>query len=285
MNVVLCSDGSDYAREAVSFLKRVPLAGVRRVALLTVIPELGVLSLEENRFPDEIVQQAEELLSKEALRLAITDWSVQTCLRQGNVATEIMRAAKELAANYVVVGSHGLGAVERFLLGSVSDEVANRAACSVLVVRPAADAKHPGPLRVLLGYDGSENAGRCVDFVASLAEERKVSVRVVTVMPLITMFRMDILQKQSVLWKEEKEAASERLKRVCDRLSEHATEVSTSLNESSKESDELIRATEEFEADMIVVGATGRRGLERLALGSISGQVLHHAPCSVLVIR
>ena len=38
-------------------------------------------------------------------------------------------------------------------------------------------------------------------------------------------------------------------------------------------------------ADAIVIGSHGRHGLDRLLLGSVSGGVVRHAPCSVHVIR
>ena len=40
-----------------------------------------------------------------------------------------------------------------------------------------------------------------------------------------------------------------------------------------------------WEADLIVIGRRGRTGLSELLLGSVSNYVLHHAPCSVLVIQ
>ena len=39
------------------------------------------------------------------------------------------------------------------------------------------------------------------------------------------------------------------------------------------------------DADLIVVGSHGRIGMSELLLGSVSNYVLHHAPCSVFVIR
>jgi nucleotide-binding universal stress UspA family protein len=38
-------------------------------------------------------------------------------------------------------------------------------------------------------------------------------------------------------------------------------------------------------ADLIVLGSHGRKGLERFLVGSVSGAVLHHAHCSVEIVR
>jgi nucleotide-binding universal stress UspA family protein len=48
---------------------------------------------------------------------------------------------------------------------------------------------------------------------------------------------------------------------------------------------ELLAAAKEWKADLIVMGTHGRTGLARLVLGSVARNVLHHAPCSVLISR
>jgi len=53
----------------------------------------------------------------------------------GSAATEIVKAAKEWAADLVVIGSHGRGGIRRALLGSVAEAVMRHADCPVLVVR------------------------------------------------------------------------------------------------------------------------------------------------------
>jgi nucleotide-binding universal stress UspA family protein len=40
-----------------------------------------------------------------------------------------------------------------------------------------------------------------------------------------------------------------------------------------------------WQADLIVVGHRGRSGLSEIILGSVSNYVLHHAPCSVLIVQ
>ncbi len=42
---------------------------------------------------------------------------------------------------------------------------------------------------------------------------------------------------------------------------------------------------EEWDADLIVLGRRGRTGISEMFLGSVSNYVLHHAPCSVLIVQ
>jgi nucleotide-binding universal stress UspA family protein len=47
----------------------------------------------------------------------------------------------------------------------------------------------------------------------------------------------------------------------------------------------VCRTAEKMKADLIVVGSRGRSAFTELVLGSVSGQILHHAPCPVTVVR
>jgi len=56
----------------------------------------------------------------------------------GKASTEIVKVAREWAADMIVIGSHGRGGVTRLLVGSVAEAVVRHAPCPVLVVRPVA---------------------------------------------------------------------------------------------------------------------------------------------------
>ena len=49
--------------------------------------------------------------------------------------------------------------------------------------------------------------------------------------------------------------------------------------------EEIIKESEENEYEMIIIGTHGANALERFLIGSVSTRVLHHANCSVLVVR
>jgi nucleotide-binding universal stress UspA family protein len=77
----------------------------------------------------------------------------------------ILDLCDELEPDLLVMGSRGLGPVRRILVGSVSDGVVHHARCPVLVVR--GEGSWP-PKRVVVGDDGSEDAGRAGELAANI---------------------------------------------------------------------------------------------------------------------
>ncbi|MFN8515911.1 MAG: universal stress protein [Thermomicrobiales bacterium] len=60
---------------------------------------------------------------------------METLLREGAPASDIVAAAQEWQADLIVVGTHGRGGLGRLVLGSVAESVLRDAPCPVLVVR------------------------------------------------------------------------------------------------------------------------------------------------------
>ncbi|MGB9639350.1 MAG: universal stress protein, partial [Anaerolineales bacterium] len=90
-------------------------------------------TVEGEKTEEEV--QGEELLEKSANILRNSDLKVQTVLKRGDAATEILQFAKEKQVDLIVAGSRGLSRVSAWLLGSVSRKLIHYAKCSVLVVR------------------------------------------------------------------------------------------------------------------------------------------------------
>jgi nucleotide-binding universal stress UspA family protein len=59
----------------------------------------------------------------------------------GSPVDEILSLARQVGAALIVIGSHGLGAVERFLVGSVAEKVVRGATCPVVVVKAPPDER------------------------------------------------------------------------------------------------------------------------------------------------
>jgi nucleotide-binding universal stress UspA family protein len=81
-------------------------------------------------------REAEWFLKEQAEQIESDGGKVaETHLRSGDPDKEILRAAESLGVGLIVIGSRGLGAVSRALMGSVSDSVVRHAHCPVFVVR------------------------------------------------------------------------------------------------------------------------------------------------------
>ncbi len=71
-------------------------------------------------------------------------------------------------------------------------------------------------------------------------------------------------------------------------LAEQATQAGVSaefVQEIGQPDRQICKSARDWEADLIVIGSHGRKGLSELFLGSVSNYVSHQVPCAVMVVR
>lgn len=139
-NVLLATDFSTAAREGAGHAAALAGAEGATLHLLHVIEEFSYWeSFNLKHFPSPDVL---EELERNA-RIALQDLAeeaelgpgVQIYVRQGKPFVEIVRAARDLEADVLVVGSHGQTGLSETLFGSTAERVVRKAPCAVLVVR------------------------------------------------------------------------------------------------------------------------------------------------------
>jgi nucleotide-binding universal stress UspA family protein len=108
-------------------------------------------------------------------------FEVDSQARHGNPTAEILRAAREVGAHLVVVGSRSRSRVAEAFLGSVATEVIERSTLPVLVERLGVEAGAP-PSRILLPSDLSDPSLRAVRLLEELPEREGWSVTLLHVM-------------------------------------------------------------------------------------------------------
>ncbi|MDJ0807303.1 MAG: universal stress protein [Gammaproteobacteria bacterium] len=306
MKILLATDGSESAKSAIDYLLQFPLPEGSELHLITVIEKEIYKSkkkTELNAEQRELLEQTKQMLHDEAgdiiaeaeAQLSAAGWRCNSQIREGHPSREIVRAAKKLGVDLVIVGSHGLGGIKRFLLGSVSDKVLAYACCSVLIIRPfiskpqdnteTEQAVDLTPKRILIAYDDSEPAKQAVTFCSALPLEADVEITNLTVLPLMKLYRQDVKQRLSWVWKEKKKLAKKSLERLSNEVQWSTPKVSTQLRESSNVSDEILTLADEMHCDLIVLGHKGKGAIEKFLLGSVTTRIAHHAPCSVLAVR
>jgi nucleotide-binding universal stress UspA family protein len=189
------------------------------------------------------------------------------------VAATIMKHAKR-GVNLLSIGSRGLDALDRFMLGSVSNHAIHHAPCSVLVVKEA-----PRPVRrILLAVDGSPASDKAVRFLLRNVnptpdgpEREPVMVTVAHVMPYLK-------------YPELRQAGKMLVQRYEDKVAKVGFQVREAMR-LGKPADEILTEAKQEKVDLIVTGAKGLGAIGRALLGSVSTRVVQHAACSVLVVR
>lgn len=198
----------------------------------------------------------------------------------------LVEAAAELGADLLVTGSRDRTGLRRWLLGSVAESVVRTAPCSVLVARPGDPDR--GFQRIVVGTDFSEQAELALDRALDLAAPGAS-------LDLAHCFRLAfpteapddlpaIGPDPTTLHAQLSADAVERGRRLLEDHSRPDVAARFSLRDDTPRH-ALCDLAEERQADLIVIGSHGRRGLRRALLGSTAEAVVRHAPCSVLVVR
>ena len=146
MKILLAVDGSPCSDAAVEEVARRPWPDGSSIKVLTTFelpspPTPEAWAVPINYFEEMDValrKQAENVVERaiEKLKPRLNKTiSVDGQLLPGSPQSVILDEAEDWRADLIVVGSHGYRALERFLLGSVSQSVVSHAKCSVEVVR------------------------------------------------------------------------------------------------------------------------------------------------------
>ncbi len=135
--ILVVTDGSENSARGLAEAKKHMEHSDARVTILTVIEDLEYAKLGYGpMFMDNLSENQGEVILENSLNFFddIKD-RVNTKMRRGNPADEILKEAEEGDYELIVMGSRGLGTFSKALLGSVSKKVLNHAQTNVLIVK------------------------------------------------------------------------------------------------------------------------------------------------------
>ncbi len=145
-------------------------------------------------------------------------------------------------------------------------------------------------MKILLATDGSAQSEAAIDMLKNFSFKSGDEMKIVSVVDMVVPMAIDIyggyLPDTTEMEKTAREHAEKVLSETCERLEgicKNLT-VTSDVLFGSPES-RIVETAEEWGSDLIVVGSHGYSRWERLLLGSVSQSVVHHAPCSVMVVR
>ena len=291
MKLLIAYDGSACADAAIDDLRRAGLPDTGEAMILCAVKAWP--AYVEGASPRDLAALAEHELARATMLSARAADRVRADLPGWRVANEtivespqwaIVQKADAWEPDLIVVGSHGRSAIGRAILGSVSQSVLTHATCSVRIARRRPGGGR-GPIRLVVGVDGSVESATAVSAVALRKWPPGTEARVVAVVE-----SLEPLMKLSVPTGGASTSASPQLwvSQAVDRVAQELRDAGLCVSPLACEGDPkrvLVDEGERWDADCIFVGAKGLSRLDRFLLGSVSLAVAVRAHCSVEVVR
>jgi len=283
--ILVAIDGSAESDAAVRWaaqeaaMRQAPITLLHVVVPVVTSWPVPSLQAEFNEWQEDnarqVIEGAEKMLRADVGAAAVSDLHSQ--IEHAYVVPALVSASKD--AEMVVVGSRGLGAVGRAVLGSTSGGLLRHAHCPVAVIHAdeaqAADRASP----VLLGIDGTPASEAATALAFEEASRRKVDLVAlhawsdVGVFPVVGMNWQEyedegheVLGERLAGWQEQYPDVHVRRRIVCDRPARWLID-------------------ESQQAQLVIVGSHGRGGFPGMLLGSVSTAVAEAAKAPVIVVR
>lgn len=143
-------------------------------------------------------------------------------------------------------------------------------------------------MKLLVAIDTSEHS------MAALAEVRRLAWPAGTTATLLSVVRTDVYafgefyapaaQEIEILVREDRKRAEGLLVGHAAAIGKAGLAVTTRVEHGDPRL-VIVDVAKELGVDWVIVGSHGRRGFQKLVLGSVASHVVTHASCSVLVVK
>ncbi len=137
---------------------------------------------------------------------------------------------------------------------------------------------------ILIPTDGSDTANKAVKHALGLAKALNSKVYGIYVVDISAFAGLP----EEIVWDSMKNLLRDESKRALGYIEEHAKKEGVEFEALVKEgvpAEEIVKAASEIKADLIVMGTSGRTGIDKFLLGSVAEKVIRTAPCPVMVVR
>lgn len=276
--IVVAVDGSEASRFAVGWALRVGQAERARAWVVHVLPPPEVLGhyadamgafgyAPPGDLGEALERTAQRAVEEGAAELTKAGVHAEAQLLDGDPVDQVAKFAGDVEADLVVLGSHGRGALDRLLLGSVADGVKNHVRCSVLIAR----TEGPGE-RVLVAADGSRASKRATAAGVRLARAWDLPATVLHVFEHLAYGTTGEVQGQ--------------VDRAFGPADAGWTDTRVAYDlDLGVPAERIVDVAAQARAGLVVMGSRGLGRLRSLVAGSVSNRVAHEAKASVLLVK
>lgn len=305
-SIVVPLDGSSFGEHALPLAASIArrsgavlyLVHVHQVVSPTVVAGVALMdSLDLHLRQDE-----QAYLSDVVRRVSVRPGlKVEAHLIESEVVPALHAFVDKVSADLVVMSTHGRGALGRFWLGGVADELVRELLRPVLVVRPGeglAELTREHVLKnIVVPLDGTPFAEQVVEPALNLGQLFEANVCLVRVikpvlrpsyMPdgsMIMGLSPSMLEQTQMLQQRAQEEAQKYLDDLAGRLQQRNFHVQTHVIIEEQAAAGILMETQMRHADLIAIETHGRGGLSRLLRGSVADKIVRGGVVPVLLNR
>jgi nucleotide-binding universal stress UspA family protein len=282
-NILLPFDGSDGAAEVLHHASELAHWADATIQILYVADTTrDSVTVVEGETVDVLEQEGEEIVEEAAKTLDTLGVSYDTDVVQGNPAPTIVDYAERYDHDLVVMPTHGREGISRYLHGSVSEKVVRLSPVPVLTVRMQPNETLEFPYEnILIPTDGSDASIHAAEHILSLAASLGATVHVLSVVDEAAL-GLDV--RSTVASEESEGAASGAVESIASEAEERGVTNIVRHIEHGTPAEVILDSIESNDILAVGMGTTGRRGTERILLGSVAEKTVRSAPVPVITV-
>jgi nucleotide-binding universal stress UspA family protein len=138
--------------------------------------------------------------------------------------------------------------------------------------------------KILIPTDGSDYSIRAAEYGLSIAKMLSAEIVVVYVIDTIVLSQINKETQRETVEQELKEDGERYINYIIS-LAKNMGVRNTSLFAKGRPFEQIVHLAKDLQTDLIVMGTYGRRGTERILIGSVVERVIEYSSCPVLVVK
>jgi nucleotide-binding universal stress UspA family protein len=284
-DILLPFDGSDGAAEALHHAAEVARwAGASIRVLFVADTTRDSVTVVGTEVVDTLVQEGEDVVEKaeETLTTLGVDSDSDSDVVQGNPAPTVAGYAERHGYDVIVMPTHGREGVSRYLLGSVTEKVVRLSSVPVLTARMQPDERLVFPYEnILIPTDGSAGAAHAAEHGLSLAAALDATVHALSVVD-DTSLGPDV--RAAISGQEREQTAADAVDDLVSKAKTKGASNGVRHVEHGSPTEVVLNLIDSNDIHAVVMGTTGRRGSDRILLGSVAEKIVRSAPVPVITV-
>ena len=273
LNILFATDFSLGSKIALKTLKLLQKKYQINVFLIHAVESFWKNWVSEGLYQKEAMQRLQSWqkeYSKKELKKLYT--------KIGNPADSILDLARKTKANLILMGGKVTEETSRYKTGTAIESVVRSA------TKPVWICQRDKLSKILCGVDGSPSSAKALQFAMDLSKRFSAELCIIHALPsYLPAFGMT---ERTIKREEEKFKVEDtnKIKKFLDGFNLKKIQAETQFQWGAP-ANVILDHAEDFNYDLIVIGAKGHSMLHHVLIGSTAEKVLRYAPCSLLVMR